>query len=234
MKLTKKLSIIAFGFTTTITSTAVITGTYIPVAQANYDQNWVPDPSDIVFNGGFELDPLKDPNAPNTPNPNITGWTISEPGDPADTPGVNISGIRISNFPSAGNQGLSLRSKIGFSEISYISQTLSTKPGEEYQLSYDLASIDDVLPLDNRFQTFVGGEKLFDQKDIFFQPYTQYKFNFKADASSTELKFGIWEQKDGLYLDSVSVKPVPEPFNLGGIAIAGLLGLWLKKKKAIS
>ncbi|MBW4688475.1 MAG: PEP-CTERM sorting domain-containing protein [Komarekiella atlantica HA4396-MV6] len=232
MKLTKKLSIIAFGFTTTITSTAVITGTYIPVAQANYDPNWVVDPSDIVFNGGFELDPLVDPNAPDTTNPNITGWTKSEPFNPADTPGVNISGIRISNFPSAGNQGLSLRSIVGSPKTSYISQTLSTKPGVEYQLSYDLASIDDILPLDNRFQTFVGGKKLFDQKGIFFQPYTQYKFNFKADASSTELKFGIWEQKDGLYLDSVSVKDVPEPLTISGTVIAGLLGLCLKKKKA--
>lgn len=58
MKLTKKLSIIVFSFTTTLASTAVITGTYIPVAQAQYDPNHVLDPRDIVFNGGFELDDL--------------------------------------------------------------------------------------------------------------------------------------------------------------------------------
>ncbi|MEH2266412.1 hypothetical protein [Nostoc sp.] len=224
MKLTKKLSIIAFGFTTTLASTAVITGTYIPVAQANYDHNWVPDPSDIVFNGGFELDPLVDPNDPTAPNPNITGWTKS--GNPIDT-----SGTRISNFPQSNNQGLKIG---GFIDLSYISQTLSTKPGQEYELSYYLASIAEEPDIDNQFQTFVGGKNVFDQKNIDFQPYTPYKFNFTADTSSTELKFGAVDRRAILSLDTVSVKPVPEPFNLGGIAIAGLLGLWLKKKKAIS
>ncbi|MBN3958844.1 DUF642 domain-containing protein [Nostoc sp. NMS8] len=224
MKLTKKLSIIAFGFTTTLASTAVITGTYIPVAQANYDHNWVPDPSDIVFNGGFELDPLVDPNDPTAPNPNITGWTKS--GNPID-----ISGTRISNFPQSNNQGLKIG---GFIDLSYISQTLSTKPGQEYELSYYLASIAEEPDIDNQFQTFVGGKNVFDQKNIDFQPYTPYKFNFTADTSSTELKFGAVDRRAILSLDTVSVKPVPEPFNLGGIAIAGLLGLWLKKKKAIS
>ncbi|MEH2136676.1 hypothetical protein [Nostoc sp.] len=224
MKLTKKLSIIAFGFTTTLASTAVITGTYIPVAQANYDHNWVPDPSDIVFNGGFELDPLVDPNDPTAPNPNITGWTKS--GNPID-----ISGTRISNFPQSNNQGLKIG---GFIDLSYISQTLSTKPGQEYELSYYLASIAEKPDIDNQFQTFVGGKNVFDQKNIDFQPYTPYKFNFTADTSSTELKFGAVDRRAILFLDTVSVKPVPEPFNLGGIAIAGLLGLWLKKKKAIS
>ncbi|PHM11867.1 PEP-CTERM sorting domain-containing protein [Nostoc sp. 'Peltigera malacea cyanobiont' DB3992] len=32
----------------------------------------------------------------------------------------------------------------------------------------------------------------------------------------------------------IYVKPVPEPSTIGGIAVAGLLGIWLKKKKAIS
>ncbi|MBG1267181.1 PEP-CTERM sorting domain-containing protein [Nostoc sp. WHI] len=236
MKLTKKLSIIAFGFTTTITSTAVITGTYIPAAQANYNHNYVVAPSDIVFNGGFELDPLVDPNDPTAPNPNITGWTKSEPGNPADTPGITISGIRISNFPNTGNQGLSLSSLSGFSESSYISQTLFTQPGQEYELSYFLASTaEEPDYLDNQFQTFVGGENIFDQKNIDFQPYTPYKFNFTADTSSTELKFEFIDRRTFLFLDTVSVKPVPEPSTIGGIAVtAGLLGIWLKKKKVIS
>ncbi|MBN3909690.1 MAG: DUF642 domain-containing protein [Nostoc sp. NMS1] len=225
MKLTKKLSIIVFGFATTLASTAVITGTYIPVAQAQYDPNYVLDPRDIVFNGGFEIDPLVDPNDSTITNPNITGWT--KLGDP-----INTSGTRISNFPQSGNQGLSLG---GFVDLSYISQTLSTQPGLEYELSYYLASTDEAPDLDNQFQTFVGGNKIFDQKNISFQPYTPYKFNFTADASSTELKFGNVDRYAFLYLDNVSVKPVPEPSTIEGIAFtAGLLGIWLKKKKAIS
>ncbi|MEH2251170.1 PEP-CTERM sorting domain-containing protein [Nostoc sp.] len=224
MKLTKKLSIIVLSFTTTLASTAVITGTYIPVAQAQYDPNDVPDPTNLVVNGGFEIDPLVDPNDPRTTNPNITGWT--KLGDP-----FNTAGTRISNFPQSGNQGLSLG---GFLDLSYISQTLSTQPGQQYKLSYYLASIDEAPNLENEFQTFVGGNKIFDQKNISFQPYTLYKFDFTADTSSTELKFGNVDRYAFLYLDNVSVIPVPEPSTIGGIAIAGLLGIWLKKKKAIS
>ncbi|MDF5710673.1 MAG: PEP-CTERM sorting domain-containing protein [Nostoc sp. S4] len=234
MKLTKKLSTIVFSFTTTLASTAVISGSYIPIAQAQYDPNYVLDPRDIVFNGGFELDPLVDPDNPNSTNPNITGWTKSEPFDPADTPGVNISGIRISNYPSTGKQGLELSSIIGAPETSYISQTLSTQPGQEYELSYFLASTAEAPDyLDNQFQTFVGGNKIFDQKNISFQPYTPYKFNFTADTSSTELKFGVVDRRTYFSLDTVSVIPVPEPSMIGGLAVAGLLGIWLKKKRSL-
>ncbi|MEH2389627.1 MAG: PEP-CTERM sorting domain-containing protein [Nostoc sp.] len=225
MKLTKKLSIIVFSFTTSLASTAVITTSYIPVAQAEYDPNYVVDPTNLVFNGGFELDPLVDPHNPDTTNPNVTGWTKF--GDPMDT-----SGMRISNFPQSGNQGLSLG---GFIDLSYISQTLSTQPGQKYELSYYLASTDEPSDLNNQFQTFIGGKNIFDQKNISFQPYTPYKFNFTADTLSTELKFGSVDRHSFLYLDNVSVKSVPEPSTIGGIIVtAGLLGIWLKKKKAIS
>ncbi|WP_373530687.1 hypothetical protein [Nostoc sp.] len=184
MKLTKKLSIIVFSVTTNLISSAVITGTYIPVAQAQYDLNFVLDPKNLVFNGGFELDDLVDPNNPNATNPNVIGWTKF--GDP-----INTSGTRISNFPHSGNQGLSLG---GFVDLSYISQTLSTQPGVEYELSYFLASIAKAPDLDNEFQAFVGGNKIFDQKNISYQAYTPYKFNFTADASSTELKLQFFSR----------------------------------------
>ncbi|WP_257236151.1 PEP-CTERM sorting domain-containing protein [Nostoc sp. 'Peltigera malacea cyanobiont' DB3992] len=32
----------------------------------------------------------------------------------------------------------------------------------------------------------------------------------------------------------MSVKPVPEPSALGGTAVAGLLGIWLKRKRTAS
>ncbi|MBD2679035.1 MULTISPECIES: DUF642 domain-containing protein [Nostoc] len=223
MKLIKKISITIFSFTTTLASTAVITGTYIPIAQAQYDPNYILDPRSLVFNGGFELDSLVDPDNPNVTNPNIIGWTKT--GDPFDT-----SGTRISNFPHSGNQGLSLG---GFLNLSYISQTLSTQPGQKYELSYYLASISEAPDLDNQFQAFVGGNKIFDQKNISFQPYTPYKFNFTADSSSTELKFGNVDRYAFLYLDDISVIPVPESSTIGEIAVAGLLGIRLKKKRSL-
>ncbi|MBD2679034.1 MULTISPECIES: PEP-CTERM sorting domain-containing protein [Nostoc] len=213
MKLTKQLSIIAFSVTTTLISTAAIANTY-NAAQA----------VELVKNGGFELDSLVDPNNPNTTNPNITDW--AKFGDPIDT-----TLIKMSNFPKTGNQGLSLG---GFVDLSYISQTLSTQPGQQYELSYYLASTADPSDLDNQFQAFVGGNKIFDQTNISFQDYTSYKFNFTADSSSTELKFGSVDRQAFFYLDDVSVKSVPEPSTIGGVAVAVCIGMWLKKKKAIS
>ncbi|MFN6560252.1 MAG: PEP-CTERM sorting domain-containing protein [Nostoc sp. ChiSLP01] len=224
MKLTQKLSVIAFSVTASLITTAAIANTY-NAAQA----------VELVKNGGFELDPLVDPNNSNTTNPNITDWTKS--GDPIDT-----TLIKMSNFPKSGNYGLSLG---GFVDLSYISQTLSTQVGQQYELSYYLVSTADPSDLDNQFQAFVGGNKIFDETNISLPQYTPYKFNFTADSSSTELKFGSVDRQAFFYLDDVSVKSVPylndvsgksvpEPSTIGGVAIAVCLGMWLKKKKAIT
>ncbi|WP_138503352.1 PEP-CTERM sorting domain-containing protein [Nostoc sp. PA-18-2419] len=228
MKFIKKLSIIVFSFATTLASTAVITGTYIPVAQAQYNPNYVVDPQDLVYNGGFELDPLVDPNNPNTTNPNVTGWNKS--GDPFDT-----SGIKISNFPQSGNQGLAIGS---FVNPAYISQNFATTIGSNYSLSFFLGTDEDGSEVDNIFQVFVDESKVFEKinsANTVGNPFTQYNLNFVATKSSTELKLGGRASYGFLYLDSVSVIPVPEPSTIGGIAIAaGLLGIWINKKKVIS
>jgi hypothetical protein len=191
VKFTKKLSIIVCSLTTAFLHTAVITNTYKSAAQA--------DGQELVNNGGFELDPLVDPNDISTSNPNVTGWIKS--GDPIDT-----SVIKISNFPKAGNQSLSLG---GFVDLSYISQTISTVPGQHYQLTYYLASTEEAPDLNNKFQVFIGGKKVDVKKDVPFQDYTQYTLDFKAKATSTEIKFGSKAKFAFLYLDDVSVKATP-------------------------
>ena len=219
MKLTKKLSIIVFSVTTTLISTAVITNTYNTAAQA----------AELVKNGSFELDPLVDPNNPDHTNPNVTDWIKS--GDLMDR-----SGIRINNFPQHdnGNQGLSIGS---FINPAYISQNLATTIGSNYNLSFFLGTDEDSSQVDNIFQAFVDGNKVFDKINtinIAGVPFTQYDLNFLATQSSTELKLGGRASYGFLYLDNVSVKPVPEPSTIGGIAVALSIGIWLKKKKAIS
>ncbi|MEH1970610.1 PEP-CTERM sorting domain-containing protein [Nostoc sp.] len=220
MKLTKNLSTFVFSVTTALVSTAVITNTYNAAAQA----------VELVNNGSFEIDPLVDPNNPNTTNPNITGWNKS--GDLIDT-----SAIKISNFPQSGNQGLSIGS---FVNPAYISQNLATTIGSNYNLSFFLGTDEDSSQVDNIFQAFVDGNKVFDQINtinVAGSPFTQYDLSFLATKSSTELKLGGRASYGFLYLDNVSVEPlpVPEPSTIGGIAVtAGLLGIWMKKKKAIS
>lgn len=219
MMLIKKLSIIVFSVTTTLISTSVITNTYNRSAQA----------AELVKNGSFELDPLVDPNNLNLINPNVTDWIKS--GDPMDT-----SGIIINNFPQHdnGNQGLSIGS---FINPAYISQNLATTIGINYNLSFFLGTDEDSSQVDNIFQAFVDGNKVFDKINtinIAGVPFTQYDLNFLATQSSTELKLGGRASYGFLYLDNVSVKPVPEPSSIGGVAIAMSIGIWLKKKKAIS
>ncbi|BDI19848.1 hypothetical protein ANSO36C_56500 [Nostoc cf. commune SO-36] len=191
MKFTKKLSIIVCSLTTAILHTAVITNTYKSVAQA--------EGQELIINGSFENDDLVDPDNPNAPNPNVTGWT--KDGDPMDT-----SGIRISNFPNTGNQGLSLS---GFSDISYISQTIPTVKGQNYRLIYYFASIEEPPDLKNKFQVFISGKKVFVSNNTPFQPYRKYTIYFKAKGESTEIKFGSIAKNSFLFLDNVSVKSIP-------------------------
>ncbi|MEH2053299.1 DUF642 domain-containing protein [Nostoc sp.] len=192
MKFTKKLSIIVCSLTTAFLYTAVITNTYKSAAQA--------EGQELIINGGFETDPLADPNDPNIVNSNVTGWVKS--GEPID-----ISGVTISNFPHTGNQGLSLGS---FSGISYISQTIPTVIGQHYQLTYYFSSIEEAPNLKNKFKVFIGGKKVSVKKNTSYQPYTQYTLDFKAKATSTEIKFGSIAKYGFLYLDDVSVKATPE------------------------
>ncbi|MEH2319901.1 DUF642 domain-containing protein [Nostoc sp.] len=191
MKFTKKLSILVCSLTTAFLYTAVITNTYKSAAQAKGQE--------LIINGGFEIDPLVDPNDLNTSNPNITGWIKS--GDSIDT-----SVIKISNFPKTGKQGLSLG---GFSKISYISQTIPTVRGKHYQLTYYLASTEQAPELNNKFEIFIGKKEVDVKKNIPFQNYTQYTLDFKAEATSTEIKFGSKAEFAFLYLDDVSVKATP-------------------------
>lgn len=191
MKFTKKFSIIVCSLTTALIHTAVISNTYKSTAQA--------EGRELIMNGGFEIDPLIDPNNPNVTNPNITGWIKS--GDPIDT---TLS--KISNFPHTGNQGLSLG---GFSSISYISQTIPTVPGQHYQLTYYFASIEEAPDLKNKFKVFIGGNKVEVKKDTPYQPYRKYTLDFKAKGKSTEIKFASIAKYGFLYLDDVSVKATP-------------------------
>ncbi|MDZ8184130.1 MAG: DUF642 domain-containing protein [Nostoc sp. ChiSLP02] len=192
MKFTKKLSVIFCSLTTALFYTATLTNTYNSTAQA--------EGQELIINGSFENDDLVNPNEPDTPNPNITGWTKS--GDL-----LAASGVRISNFANTGKQGLSLGA---FSDISYVSQTIPTVRGQHYQLTYYLASIEEAPELKNKFQVFVGGKKVDVKNNTSFQSYTQYKLNFKAKGTSTEIKFGSKAKYAFLYLDDVSVKATLE------------------------
>lgn len=84
----------------------------------------------------------------------------------------------------------------------------------------------------NQFQIFINEDNIFNEVNIDPPDYTKYSFNFIATAASTELKFGVRHEPAHLFLDDVNVIAiaVPEPLSLGGIVVAGAIGLWMKRK----
>ncbi|BBD61922.1 hypothetical protein NIES2109_47580 [Nostoc sp. HK-01] len=237
MKSAKNIGLLVVGMTSAI----AITGAYIPQAQAVR--------VNLVQNGDFEADPLVNPDYdPTLPNPFITGWNNNS------LIGTDIFANRLSNYPNPATNGL--RSvELGYTPpgtLAYLSQNLATKKDNEYQLSFYLASVEEAPRLDNIFQVFVGGQKQLELTNLTLNPdsllnFQKYTLNFVATSRVTELKFASHTGYDWLNLDDVSVyrveddnsqgsgnQAVPEPTTIGGIAIAGLLGSWLKRKKAAS
>ncbi|MDF2387192.1 DUF642 domain-containing protein [Nostoc ellipsosporum NOK] len=235
MKAAKKLGLVVFGITSTIVSNAVIAGTGISQAQAVQ--------LNLVQNGDFEADPLVDPDYdPTLPNPFITGWNNDSQFDGGYT-------NRLENYPNPANNGL-LSVHLGYTppgNFAYLSQTLATKKDTEYQLTFSLASAEEAPRLNNLFQVYAGGTKIFELTNLTLdpaQPYKEYSVNFVATSAATDLKFATQVGHDWLNLDDVSVykveddnaqgsgsKAVPEPTAIGGIAVAGILGSRLKRKK---
>ncbi|MHC5731474.1 MAG: hypothetical protein ACYTXY_46805, partial [Nostoc sp.] len=81
--------------------------------------------------------------------------------------------------------------------------------GQHYQLTYYLASTEEAPDLKNKFKVFIAGQKVSVKNNTPFQPYTQYRLDFKAKGRSTEIKFGSLAKYAFLYLDDVSVKATP-------------------------
>ncbi len=135
-------------------------------------------PVENRYNGGFETG-------------NFSGFTQS-----GNTGSTSVS----TTNPHTGTYAASLGPP---GALGFLSQSLTTTPGQTYQLSYFLASTD-TRP-NNEFQTSVGGTQLFDQVNIPNQAYTQYTFNFVPTGTSTNLTFGFRDNPRNFYLDAEGV-----------------------------
>ncbi|WP_427162329.1 DUF642 domain-containing protein [Aliinostoc sp. HNIBRCY26] len=197
---------------------------YIP--DPNDSPDYFVDPENIVVNSGFEVDPLVSPVDPTLPNPYITGWV-----NDSDPTGYGWYGFRESNYPDTGFRSLELRG------IGFISQVLNTVAGQEYLLSYTLASSEESTPnnplLGNILRTYLGGNVIDEKVDTTFQGFTKYQYKFVATSSTTELKFFARVNHDGLNIDDVSVTSVPEPSIIGGILVLGMLGINSRRKRLL-
>ena len=87
--------------------------------------------------------------------------------------------------------------------LSYLSQTLTTIPGKQYQLSFWLDSPDGLTP--NQFLVSWNGTNVFNQTNLPATGWTNLQFIAAATATNTVLQFGFRDDPSFLGLDDVNV-----------------------------
>jgi hypothetical protein len=86
--------------------------------------------------------------------------------------------------------------------LGYISQTVTTMPGQMYRLSLWLDH-----PYNDpgtEFQVQIGGTTVDDQFNPNLPMYTQFTYNYMATGTSTTIRLGFFEPPAYFYLDDVS------------------------------
>lgn len=144
-----------------------------------------PCAADVVVNGGFETG-------------DFTGWTGGFPD--------NFVASGNPFFIHSGTYGVAF----GATSLSYLSQTLTTTAGTNYDVSFWLNSNGP----DNQVTLSWGGNSIFNQSNIAADGWTKYSFTETATSSSTLLSFGLEQISRYSGLDDISVTPtsaVPEP-----------------------
>jgi hypothetical protein len=145
---------------------------------------------DIVVNGSFEILP---PWTGWIPHEGLTGGLLLG--------GITHTGIYSAEFSATRGARDSLE------------QVLTTVPGATYEISFWLTNPFDGVE-DNDISGTWGGTPFFSFVNYPMTPWTEYTFVGQATASQTSLIFTGRDQPAGLYVDDVSVIPIPEPSSL--------------------
>jgi len=115
--------------------------------------------------------------------------------------------------------------------LGYLSQTLTTVPGQPYLLSFWVANPGKVATVDglsidpNDFMVAWNGSTLFNQTNMGVFSYTNMQFVVWATASSATLEFGAQNNSDYFALDDVSVTPIPAPAFQSAVRSGGSIAL---------
>jgi PKD repeat protein len=157
--------------------------------------------SDLVTNGGFE-------------SGSFSGWILAGQAglyNLVDTFNQSSEGMQphapSSYFARLGQSG----------SLGYLSQTLATKPGAQYLLSFWLNSPDGLTP--NKFLVSWNGSVLYTKNNLPKTGWTNLQFVVSATGSATILQFGFQDEPTALGLDDISV--IPTQPGLSSVSLSG-------------
>jgi len=165
--------------------------------------------SELVANGGFE-------------SGDFSSWTTLPASSGTDF-GVN------GNNPHSGTND-AFFAAVGQYDDS-IMQTLPTVEGQSYKIDFYLAHANYDAHAD--FTASWNGNTILSLVDSNFFYYTKYSFTEVATSATTTLQFSGRESVSFIYLDDVSVQPIPEPstFVLLSAGVFGFLAYVCRKRK---
>jgi len=162
----------------------------------------------LITNGSFETG-------------NFSSWTVS--GDPDYSKVVDFS---YGYFHPEDGKDYAMLGSIG--SESYLSQTVPTNPGSNYDISFYLASDGGA---NNQLSVEAGSNVLLDLSNIPASNYTLYSEDFVATSSATTIAIGTEDDPGYLLLDNVNMvdpplaAPLPSPLVMSGLLIAGCFGV---------
>lgn len=160
---------------------------------------------ELVQDGGFEAG-------------DFCYWTVS--GDSSvQSDNLVDNGTYTSYSPLAGNYFAAFGQ---VSDLAYLAQSLPTRPGQFYLLSFWLQNELGATPNEFLIQwnNAAATNVIFNQRNMGAFAWSNMQFIVQASTNTTILRFGFRNDNDVFTLDNVSVIPVPAP-TIQSLALAG-------------